>query len=258
MANTYGGVILMGATDDRKIVGVKEATIQAVAQLCYSKIEPPWVPPIIPVPFDDGSDRYVLVLRVVAGQHPSPLLLESIAYVRHQLTTYPADWRRLGELFTNSTAATQDQVWDVQRPHAPSQPDEYNPGDAVDFIFRSGLNITVSHDAQWRPLSERVVDALAAGLNTSPLQQALRDLLSGEDSFVVSPFRRHGLNRSRLVRLVWSVFSNGWPAGLRPPVEATVVVEVPGAYGSSVTRMSVHIDVVTRMGALAGAGARRP
>jgi hypothetical protein len=251
MANTYGGVILVGVTDDRKIVGVKEATVQAVAQLCYSKIEPPWVPPIVPVPLKDGSDRYVLVLRIVPGQHPSPLLFQNIAYVRHQLTTYPADWRRLGELFASSTSTVQDQVWDVRRPDVPHQGTPERPGDTVDFVFRSGLNIIVSRDAQWRPLSERMVDALAAGLNKSPLEQALCRLLSGENSFGVNPFRRHGLNRSHIARLVWSASPHGWPDDRRPPVEATAVLEMPGAYGSSATHLNVHIDVVTRMGALA-------
>jgi hypothetical protein len=250
MANTYGGIMLVGVTDARKIVGVKEATIQAVAQHCYSKIEPPWVPPIVAVPLDDGSDRFVLVLRIVPGQHPTPLLFENIAYVRHQLTTYPADWRRLGELFANSTVTTQDQVWDVRRPDAPHRGNMDIAGDAVEFIFRAGLNVPVSHDAQWRPLSERTVDALAAGLNKSPLEQALCRLLSGANSFGANPFRRHGLNRARLVRLVWSAFPNEWPSDRRPPVEATAAVEAPGDYGSSATHLSVHIDVVTRMGSV--------
>lgn len=96
LANTYGGLLLVGVTDTSRIVkGVKERTIESVAEHCAAKIEPPWVPPIIPVPLGQGSDLYVLVLRVIPGQHPRPLLVDGVAPVRHQNTTHPADWQRL-------------------------------------------------------------------------------------------------------------------------------------------------------------------
>jgi hypothetical protein len=40
-------------------------------------------------------DLYVLVLRVVPGRHPRPLLVDGVADVQHQNTTHPADWQRL-------------------------------------------------------------------------------------------------------------------------------------------------------------------
>src|SRR3954464_11072476 len=67
LANTYGGLVLVGVTDDRVVKGVKEKTIEAVAEHCHGKIEPPWIPEIVPVPMDDDSGLYVLVLRVVPG-----------------------------------------------------------------------------------------------------------------------------------------------------------------------------------------------
>jgi predicted HTH transcriptional regulator len=100
LANTYGGLLLVGVSDDRQVKGVKEKTIEAVAEHCHSKIEPPYVPEIIPVPLGQGSDLYVLVLRVVPGTHPLPLLVGGIAWMRHQNTSHPADWHRLRDLFT--------------------------------------------------------------------------------------------------------------------------------------------------------------
>jgi hypothetical protein len=74
--HTYGGLLLVGVTDDRIVRGVKEKTIESVADHCAAKIEPPWVPEIIAVPLGQGSDLYVLVLRVVPGHHPRPLLVD--------------------------------------------------------------------------------------------------------------------------------------------------------------------------------------
>jgi len=44
LGNTYGGLLLVGVTDDRIVRGVKEKTIETVADHCAAKIEPPWVP----------------------------------------------------------------------------------------------------------------------------------------------------------------------------------------------------------------------
>jgi hypothetical protein len=204
LANTYGGILLIGVTDDRKLVGVKEATMAAVAEHCAARIDPPWVPDIIPVPLDDGSGRVVLVLRVIPGHYRRPLLVGGVACVRHQNTTHPADWQRLGDLFAEASVATQDQVWDIRRPDVP-----YAPGggsdNTVDFVMRSGLNVAITRDAKWRPLSERTVAAFAEGLNRSRLDSVLGSLaLAGASTGGLDPFHREGFNRARTVRLAWS------------------------------------------------------
>ena len=83
LGNTYGGLLLVGVTDDRIVRGVKEKTIESVADHCAAKIGPPWVPEIIAVPLGQGSDLYILVLRVVPGHHSRPLLVGGVAYIRH-------------------------------------------------------------------------------------------------------------------------------------------------------------------------------
>lgn len=119
LANTYGGLLLVGVTDDGELKGVKKKTIESVAEHCAAKIEPPWVPSIVPVRLRDDADLYVLVLRVVPGQHPRPLLVKGVAPVRHQNTTHPADWQRLHDLFAESNTILQDEVWPIQRPDVP-------------------------------------------------------------------------------------------------------------------------------------------
>lgn len=253
LANTYGGLLLVGVTDNREVRGVKEKTIEAVAEHCAAKIEPPWVPPISAVSLGRGSDLYVLVLRVVPGQHPRPLLVDGAAPIRHQNTTHPADWQRLRDLFAEAGAVLTDNPWTIQAPSLPQ--DTYNeygdPATTVDLVIRSGLDFPVSREAKWRPLSEQTVAAFTNALTQSPLTRAMANIAlegatGGSDGF--SP---EGLNRSRTVTLKWWCAPGGsWPQDRAKPVEATVRLEMPGSYGQVNQNLRVEIDVVVRRSVL--------
>jgi Putative DNA-binding domain len=249
LANTYGGLLLVGVSDDRQVKGVKEKTIEAVAEHCHSKIEPPYLPEIIPVPLGQGSDLYVLVLRVVPGTHPLPLLVGGIAWIRHQNTSHPADWRRLRDLFNVGTNVSVEGTWNI---NAPQMPSRQVGGDdtSVDFVLRSGLTTAVAPDAAWRPLPERTVDAYAAALDRSALANELSILVTpGHVGAGISRFHRKGFNRARNVRLEWEGTPSGWPADRPAPVSACATLFVPGAYGDHHSRLKVEIDVTVRFSA---------
>jgi hypothetical protein len=177
------------------------------------------------------------------------VLAGGVAYLRHQNTTHPADWQRLHDLFAESAAARQDDLWDLHAPDLPRGPDGASDG-TVDFVLRSGLNVTVSRDAQWRPLAEHTVTAFTDALNRSPLNAVLMRLaVGGAPAGGMNPFHRQGLNRSRLVRLAWSGSPDGWPQDRPGPAEAPVRLEVPGGYGHTATYMRVEADVVVRRSA---------
>ena len=38
LANTYGGLVLVGVTDDRRVTGVKEKTLERVSEHCHSAV----------------------------------------------------------------------------------------------------------------------------------------------------------------------------------------------------------------------------
>ena len=161
LANTYGGLVLVGVMDTSRIVkGVKERTIESVAEHCAAKIEPPWVPPIISVPLRQGSDLYVLVLRVVPGQHPRPLLVDGVAPVRHQNTTHLADWQRLRDLFAEAGTVLQDDAWTIQAPSLPQGADGTSDS-SVDLVIRSGLDLPVSREAKCSPHPRLLLDSQA-------------------------------------------------------------------------------------------------
>ena len=53
MANTYGGIIMVGVADQPspgRLTGVPESAVVQIANACYESMEPPWEPEIIPVP----------------------------------------------------------------------------------------------------------------------------------------------------------------------------------------------------------------
>lgn len=53
MANSYGGLILVGVTERSvgdRIIGVPEDAIVQIVNGCHQTLEPPWEPEIIPVP----------------------------------------------------------------------------------------------------------------------------------------------------------------------------------------------------------------
>ncbi|MFG2016898.1 AlbA family DNA-binding domain-containing protein [Actinomadura geliboluensis] len=246
LANTYGGLVLVGVTDDRKIIGVKEKTLERVSEHCYSAIEPPWVPDIVPVPMDDGSGKYVLVIRVVPGVGPRPLLIEGAAPLRHHNTTHPASWQQLAALFAETDARVQSDPWAIRAPDL-LRDGFGNADEHVDLIVRSGLNIAIDPQAAWRPLREQDVNQLADALNRSDLVGQLTDLISGGAGCSIRRFHRRGHNRSRIVRLQWQGLPVGWSSDNPVPVEALLSAEVPGGYGQTATHLLVHLDVIIRI-----------
>jgi hypothetical protein len=252
LANTYGGLLLIGVSDDRQIRGVKEKTIESVADHCAAKIEPPWVPPIIPVPLGQGSDRYVLVLRVVPGQHPRPLLVDGLAPIRHQNTSHRADWQRLRELFAEGGPVVHDDAWAaIQAPSVPTGADG-TADSTVDLVVRSGLDFMVNREAKWRSLSEKTVAEFTKALEQSALTKAMTRIALGEPHQGNSGgFSPRGLNRSRTVTLTWWCAPDRWPLDLPKPVEACVRLAVPGSYGNFQQNLRVEIDVVIRHSARA-------
>ncbi|WP_433474936.1 AlbA family DNA-binding domain-containing protein [Spirillospora sp. CA-142024] len=246
LANTYGGLVLVGVTDDRKVTGVKEKTLERVSEHCHSAIEPPWVPEIVPVPMDDDSGKYVLVIRVVPGVGPRPLLIEGAAPVRHHNTTHPASWQQLAALFAESDTQVQSDPWAIRPPNAPR--DSFGDADEhVDLSIRSGLNIAIDPRAAWLPLREQDVNQLADALNGSDLVGQLTDLISGGGGCSIRKFHRRGHNRSRTIRLQWQGLPPGWTSSHPVPVEALLSAEVPGGYGQTATHLLVHLDVTIRI-----------
>jgi predicted HTH transcriptional regulator len=87
MANTYGGLILVGVTDrpgPNRLSGVPDSAVVQIANACHEALEPPWQPEIIPVPLDQSAGLYIVVIRVDPARAPRPLLMSGGAPIRLQ------------------------------------------------------------------------------------------------------------------------------------------------------------------------------
>jgi hypothetical protein len=247
MANSYGGLVLIGVKDipgHDRISGVSESTVTQIVNACHETLEPPWQPEIVPVSLPNDPTRLVLVIRVHADRAPRPILIKGAAKIRLHGRNATADRTRLAQLFAethNPAAATRPFATRAQIPT------DLDGTPNADFMLRTSLFVAVDPAMSWRPLSDQAVDVLGEALNTSPLHAQLLRWLSylGMDGF--SPFHRQGLNRARRARLVWDSQTGSGP--LRP-VESILQAEMPDTVGAPVSHMQITLDVLVRASAL--------
>jgi hypothetical protein len=249
MANSYGGLIIVGVTEEHRadrLVGVRDTAVVQIVNACHERLEPPWQPEIIPVPLDSGA-TFVIILRVDPRLAPRPILLEGTAPVRLNGRNATADRGRLAQLFSESPWVSRLGG----RAGLPPTVDRAQDGTPIpDFVVRSGLNVPVNEAAAWRPLSERGVDTLAVALNNSPIHAWLLAMLPQLGLHAFTPFRRHGLNRARQARLVWQADASG---PVEHPIEAIVTAQLPDTFEAPATALAVTVDVVTRVRQFIGA-----
>ncbi|MFD8621409.1 helix-turn-helix domain-containing protein [Streptomyces sp. NPDC059513] len=249
MANTYGGMILVGINDRvepgvERVVGVDaQATIDQIVSGCSTMLDPPWEPAFFNVPFDDGSGRSIVVVRVDANVAPRPVLIKLKAPIRLSGRNATADRTRLLQLAREEPFATVLPMG--QNVMSPNLGRDVEGKATADFILRTGINIPMGEAGAWRPLSEKTVVALAQALNGSAFPAALHNLGSGAIDYTTG-FRPLGHNRARKARLVWQ--ATGRPAEKTHLIEAVVSVELPEIYGVAASAAaSVTIDVIARV-----------
>lgn len=107
MANTLGGVVLLGVPEKRGTNGLPDAPVgvplgerDRLASQCFAKLEPPFEPEIVPVRLD-GSNLYVLVVRVDPARVQPPVVLDGTVYIRLAGQTQSADRYRMAAMFAD-------------------------------------------------------------------------------------------------------------------------------------------------------------
>jgi hypothetical protein len=247
MANTYGGLILVGVADQpgpQRLAGVPEQALVQIVNACHEQLEPPWEPEIVPVPLGaETAGRYILVIRVDPARAPRPLLISGAAPIRLQGRNATADRTRLAQLFSEPSFLPRAAGRRVSPPDLPTTPDG-EP--AADFVIRTGLLIPVDDAASWRPLSERAVATLAEALNGSAVQRALMGWCTHMGIGGFDPFHRSGYNRARRARLVWQAAAH---APQLYPVQAIATAELPASYGAAASTLQFTLDVIIRASA---------
>jgi hypothetical protein len=246
MANSYGGIILVGVRDGAgadRIAGVSEEAIVQIINACHDSLAPPWEPEVIPLQLDDGSDNLVLVVRVDPARAPRPLLLNGAAPVRLQGRNAVADSHRLAALFGEDHPSALAR----QRMQQPVLPTRTDGSSDADLVLRSGFWVPLGDAASWRPLPDSGVDRLKEVLNKSALGQMLGRWAGLLGVPGLNPFERKGFNRARRARLVWQAVASG---PVTYPVEAVADLVLPQSYGYA-DSLSFTVDIVMRVRALA-------
>ncbi|MFD4527280.1 helix-turn-helix domain-containing protein [Streptomyces sp. NPDC058470] len=122
MANSYGGLILVGVTErdmDDRITGGPEGAIVDIVNGFHQTLEPPWVPEIIPVTLPETDGLMVLVVRVDPAKAPGPLLIKGAAPIRLHGRNSVADRSRLTQLITEAAPNRWLPACDFGRPNFP-------------------------------------------------------------------------------------------------------------------------------------------
>ena len=251
MANSYGGLIVVGVTDDRlpeRLVGVADEVAVQIANSCHDSLEPPWVPEMITIPLPNTPDELnILILRIDPALAPRPLLYRGFAPIRLPGRNAKADRLRLAGLFAGASSPARGGAGGVigSRGMPPAQQLRAWPEPIpVDFLVRSGLVLPVAEDRIWRPLSDRGVDALATALWAASPGTLVR-LWSGPlGATDLSSFRRQGFNRARHARLVSEAVSQSQE--VPHPAEAIAEINLPDRYGSPNSSLTFTLDFVVR------------
>jgi len=249
MANSYGGLILVGIKDQggaNRTVGVPSATATQIVNACHESLEPPWQPEIIQVPLPDSDDACIVIARVDAAKAPRPLLLQGTAPVRLHGRNAIADRARLVQLVTEAAPVLQPFGQHVAPPRLPDPQKLSGWPDPLpaDFVLRSGLVLPLDERVKWKPLSEALLSALAAALNKSPIFTVLGYWCHQCGTQGFNPFDRRGYNRSRHARLTSQAVSTN--AEVPHPVEAVFEVHLPDRYGAPTSSMTVTLDLLLR------------
>ena len=253
MVNSYGGLILIGVSDDDqladRVVGVRGEVAVQVADTCQDALEPPWMPEVIPVPLAEGSDLVVLVLRVDPAKAPRPSLYRHRAPIRLHGRNAPADRLRMAQLFDERTSparrsATGGFIGPKGIPAAQVVEGWPEPVPS-DFMLSSGLILPLGEGRTFRPISDRQIDRLATSLDSSAIGYLVRTWCGAFGISGLNPFHPEGFNRANHARLVSQAVTNLQLA--RYPVEAVGEVALPDAFRPVASTLTFTLDFTVRV-----------
>jgi hypothetical protein len=141
LANTFGGVVLVGVDEDKqgldRLTGVSATDRARLVSLCWSQLTPPFSPEIIPISLGH-DDLYVLAVLVNSDYIRRPIMLNqgNKVLVRLEGENQPPDWYRLRDLFTEQASSYQDTRLPPADPSISTRKGQYPD---VDLVLRGRL-----------------------------------------------------------------------------------------------------------------------
>jgi hypothetical protein len=248
MANTFGGVIVVGVREDRSkgpawgypgnVVGVDPTCRDRLASFCSSRLTPPYDPEIVAV--DVGDDRVVLIVRVDTDVAPRPLMFNGSVVVRTESGTRPADIFRLRDLFRETSDLTSGVLTALGRD--PINHLGWNDDPRTDFFARLSFGVPVVGRGGRLRITDDARAALRNALCNSALDKWLGQLLGRAEGKNLSQWIPSGLTTSFHAESLWVGFigtTRGFP-------EAQCLIEVPSVPVTAAT-LRCRLDVILRL-----------
>lgn len=227
LANTYGGLVLIGVTEKNRrpeqVVGVVEATVENLVNKCIDRFEPPFVPEIKTVEIADLS---VVVIRVDPAWINRPVVINGTVYVRQDHRNARADRERMRQLFSEAgpTVLTPEAL-------APVSPTRFwSPREPRERVLLVGAAIGCAvrwQDRADRPaIGTRARRLMKERLETTKLLTWLKEFalrITGSERETQWEIRGH--NTTMDANLWWNAEG---PDRFLPPAGARCVISLPG------------------------------
>jgi hypothetical protein len=210
LANTYGGIVLVGVAEEPKtvpseVVGVTRKEKESLVNQLATKFDPPWSPEVVEVPLDNDSDKVVLVIRINRDTVPAPIVLDGSILVRLDARNVHASRAMMAAMLAQATDmravprlghATRRP--DTHRTPVPSRPDIRQP----DLVLRAITSFPLRSNGRRSRLATGMPGRIIAALQKTqldPLINVLSRLLQDGQSSVITPWQVAGSTSSNVV-----------------------------------------------------------
>lgn len=205
MSNTHGGLILIGVGEHGGVPDVDPAGVElsdqsAIVNRCWTSLDPPFAPEVIPVLVDESAERYVLVIRVDRTRIDRPVLHDGRAKIRLHGRNATAGRQQLAALFAESASETGGRYLGSSGSYGSRN------GHPLLTQEEEGLGVRVALSARTTAAGAQVLgtavhESLESALYESPFESWLRsstDVFHGRRGDIET-WRRSGFNTSSVV-----------------------------------------------------------
>jgi hypothetical protein len=246
LANTFGGVVLIGVDEDKqgteRLTGVDASARDRLARMCWDSLVPPYSPEIIPIRLDPAG-RYVLAVLADPGYARRPVMLSQSKKVPVRIEGHnvPADWYRLRDLFAEEQAGGPRLALPPSGNFVPA------PGTAhPDLGLRARLLLTGPRGRRSH-ITEPARTAILAALNSKddPLTGTASALVTLMHGWAGGPWgsnawRLHGRSSPHALSARWEgLLETG-----QVLAEARVTADLAPATAAQGTRLTVTLEAL--------------
>jgi hypothetical protein len=254
MANTYGGIVLVGVDEDpndptRPLVppvGVDPAERERLVNQSYTRFQPPFAPDVVPVPLPDG--KVVLVIRVDAARAERPVVLtrkdDNRILVRFEARNASADRYRMASLFSEPAvdvaAAISPGNWHPQTQGTYPIDDRVRPA----LIARIAVEARIPFERLDRAMIDTTDrNELSRVMEHSPLSLWLSNQVgkwaNSWSSSTWRPLAASHSNRSWAATLRWR---GSFDSGVEVPIGGQVALMLPAGQNVYSGRLTLLVD----------------